>query len=102
MKEQEKNRSRQDGEGQPESDMIEYSVTIQHRHFGEKISLPRNATLADLLAEVQKQHGVAVEEYQVRLNDRQIESDKEGKLKENPILTENGVLILTTKIVGGA
>lgn len=97
---EEETRQAGDKSVQSGSDNVEYSVTVQGKHLGEKVSLPPGATLADLLGEVEKKYGIQTSKYGIRLNDRQIDV-QDGKLRENPVLTENGVLILLEKIVGG-
>ncbi|OHB21389.1 MAG: hypothetical protein A2939_03635 [Parcubacteria group bacterium RIFCSPLOWO2_01_FULL_48_18] len=85
--------------GAPPSDTIEVDVTIHGSHV--RISVPRGATLSDLIAEIDRQHPLGrVTDYTVMLNDREIKFEN-GQLKENPLITENSTLSLLRRIIGG-
>lgn len=65
------------------------------------ITVRRGARLSDVIAEVKKYRNIGdLSQYTIRLNDRTIATDK-GGLAEDPVITENFALTLTTQVKGG-
>jgi len=83
---------------------IEHTAGVMADWF--KINLPFGARLSDLIEKFKEEAAkkglnVNIYEYLVRLNDKDLEFDEDGKLKEDPVLTEASVLSLVVKKLTG-
>ena len=87
--------------GGPSNDSVGVHVTLHGNYVG-KIQIPRGGKLSDLVEAIRaKDYAVELNQCTVMLNDRKIEVTADGKLEEDPALTEDSALSLVKKFTGG-
>ncbi|KKU15475.1 hypothetical protein A3A20_02180 [Candidatus Wolfebacteria bacterium RIFCSPLOWO2_01_FULL_45_19] len=102
MKEKQNEDQTQEQEAKNE---LEHTLGIMATWF--KAKLPAGARLSDLVQKLKEEaterglHDFNIHEYLMRLNDVDVEFDQNGKLKEDPVLTESSVLSLVVKKLTG-
>jgi len=79
--------------------VVEYCI-----HGGDVriVKVKKGATTQEVLDEIQKENpGIDLKTATIMLNGKQLEIGEDGKLKENPVITENSVLLILRKFKGG-
>lgn len=99
----EKNRDEQDNQQTNKPNGLEHTAGVMADWF--KIKLPVGAKLSDLIQALKDRAEKAgleinIHEYLMRLNDKDVDFE-DGKLKEDPVLTEASVLSLVVKKLTG-
>lgn len=92
--------AQQQNSSKEKKELLTHDFTIMGTPF--KVTVSKGAKLSDVMKEFMRQHPLAeIAEYSIMCNARQIEKNKDGSLKEDPILMKASVISLLKKLSGG-